>query len=132
MDFGRQRLDKADVLLDLKPISQKTIRGANRSVKLSSSMGSSSNPSGKLVDDGSFPGSSSSCSSMGDGVSETVFDISGIVSSPPSRERGLVVDGSRRENERAPRSEGRSGEADLIEEVAEADCWSGTGLNNIL
>lgn len=97
-----------------------------RSVKPSNSVGRSSNPSGKVVDGGIFSPSSSSSSSIGDEVSETTSKISGIVSSVASRESGFVVEGSRREKERAPRNEGRSGEEDRMDELAEAVC-SGTG-----
>lgn len=92
---------------------------------MSSSAGSSSNPSGKVVEDGIFSPSSSPSSSTGDEASETASGTSGIVSSVASRESGFVVEGSRREKERAPRNEGRSGEADRIDEPAEAVC-SGT------
>lgn len=89
-------------------------------------MGRSSNPSGKVVKDGVFSPSSSSSSSTGDGVSDTASKTSGITSSVVSRESGFVAEGSRREKERAPRKEGRSGEEDLMDEPAEAVC-SGTG-----
>lgn len=78
------------------------------------------------MDDGVFSASMSSLSSMGEEASETGSVASGIVSSVARRERGLVVDGSKRENERAPRSEGLSGESDRIDEPADAVC-SGTG-----
>ena len=81
-----------------------------RSVRLRSSIGRSSNPSGK----GSGRVSSSSLSSSleTDEAAEGASETSGIVSSVCNFERGFEVDGSNREKERAPLSPGLSGEED--------------------
>jgi len=100
-----------------------------RSVRLRSSIGRASNPSGK----GSRGASSSSLSSSleTDEAAEGASGTSGIVSSVCNFERGLEVDGSKREKERAPLSPGLSGEEDRREGDEELD-GSGTIIWSML